>query len=69
MPISIGKMKLAVRDYTPSPLLTLKFLQKRVGLFSRGYGTSLMSGLLLLVCRLRYKIGVHVHVAFWLNIV
>ncbi len=29
----------AVRDYTPSPLLSLKFFQKRVGLFSRGYGT------------------------------
>ncbi len=32
------RAKTAVRDYTPSPLLSLKFLQKRVGLFSQGYG-------------------------------
>ncbi len=44
------------RLYTQSPI-NPKVLAEKVGLFSRGYGTSLMSGLLLLVCRLRYKMG------------
>ncbi len=46
---------------TPSPLISLDFLQKRVGVFSRGYGTDVLLNELLFFADLMMMLATCTH--------